>query len=70
MTDIIPPTGEMPDELNEIWRLEDRLNEEGKYTSFLFGSSVSLHGNYTAEDLAEILKLLHASQTLVKAQTA
>lgn len=51
-------TGEMPDELNEIWRLEDRLNEEGKYTSFLFGSTVSLHGSYTANDLIEILKYL------------
>ena len=58
---IIPPlpykTGEMSDELNEMWKLEDRLNEEGKYTSFTSGI-VSLHGNYTAEDLTEILKYL------------
>ena len=42
---------------NEIWKLEDRLSEEGKYTTFMFGI-VSLHGNYTAEDLIEILKFL------------
>lgn len=50
-------TGEMSDELNEMWRLEDRLNEEGKYTSFTSGV-VSLHGSYTAKDLIEILKYL------------
>ena len=60
---IIPPypmpydTGEMSDKLNEMWRLEDRLNEEGKYTSFTSGV-VSLHGSYTANDLIEILKYL------------
>ena len=50
-------TGEMPDELNEMWKLEDRLSEEGKYTTFTSGI-VSLHGNYTMEDLTEILKFL------------
>jgi len=37
--------------------LEDRLNNEGKYTAFIAGV-VSLHGDYTAEDLIEILKYL------------
>ena len=50
-------TGEMSDELNEMWKLEDRLSEEGKYTTFTSGI-VSLHGNYTMEDLTEILKFL------------
>lgn len=37
--------------------LEDRLNNEGKYTAFI-SDKVSLHGDYTAEDLIGILKFL------------
>ena len=46
---------------NEILKLEDRLSEEGKYTTFMFGI-VSLHGYYTAEDLTKILKILSTTE--------
>lgn len=57
---IVPPDQSIPydkNELNEIWKLEDRLSKEGKHTAYIF-DKVSLHGDYTAEDLTEILKYL------------